>query len=315
MTTVYFDSPVNDVERRRQLYDGHLFVFSPRASTIALCDFAREMIQEAFGSLDPQTAQQSMPVEDYAAILGKLKPSFIHHPKSKQLLQTILSDMGCEPEKTYFDVPKMRSSTSGGYLTTGIAYAWHPHRDTWYSAPHCQINWWLPIYEIESDNAMAFHPRYWSEPVQNDSGQFNRYVENRVGRGAKVATYTKEDPRLLPKPLGPFEREPEVRLICPRGGLILFSAAQMHSSVPNTSGKTRFSIDFRTYHADDLAARIGAPNVDAACTGTTVREFLRSSDLSRLPEDVASLYNDGTETLGDLYYKSQELGTAFLSGN
>lgn len=307
MTTVYFDSPVNDVERRRQLYDGHLFVFSPRASTIALCDFAREMIQEAFGSLDPQTAQQSMPVEDYAAILGKLKPSFIHHPKSKQLLQTILSDMGCEPEKTYFDVPKMRSSTSGGYLTTGIAYAWHPHRDTWYSAPHCQINWWLPIYEIESDNAMAFHPRYWSEPVQNDSGQFNRYVENRVGRGAKVATYTKEDPRLLPKPLGPFEREPEVRLICPRGGLILFSAAQMHSSVPNTSGKTRFSIDFRTYHADDLAARIGAPNVDAACTGTTVREFLRSSDLSRLPEDVASLYNDGTEKLGNLVYEPREL--------
>jgi hypothetical protein len=265
------------------------------------------MIQEAFGSLDPQTAQQSMPVEQYAAVLGKLKPGFIHHPKSKQLLQAILADMGCELEKTYFDVPKMRSSTSGGYLTTGIAYAWHPHRDTWYSAPHCQINWWLPIFEIESDNAMAFHPRYWSEPVRNDSGQFNRYVENRVGRGAQVATYTKEDPRLLPKPLGPFEREPEVRLICPRGGLILFSAAQMHSSVPNTSGKTRFSIDFRTYHADDLAARIGAPNVDAACTGTTVREFLRSSDLSRLPEDVASLYNDGTENLGSLVYEPKEL--------
>ena len=62
-------------------------------------------------------------------------------------------------------VRRMRSSTSDGYLTTGIAYAWHPHRDTWYSAPQCQINWWMPIYEIVSENAMAFHPRYFGEAV------------------------------------------------------------------------------------------------------------------------------------------------------
>lgn len=307
MTTVYVDSTADDAERRRLLYEGQLLVFSPRPGTIALCDFARELIKDAFGSLDPQTAQDSLPVEEYAAILGKLKPYFIHHPKSKQLLRSILGEMGCDLGKTYFDVPKMRSSTSGGYLTTGIAYAWHPHRDTWYSAPHCQINWWLPIYEIESNNAMGFHPRYWSEPVRNNSNKFNRYVENQVGRGTQVASFMKEDPRILPKPLDPLERDPEIRLICPVGGLILFSAAQMHSSVPNTSGKTRFSIDFRTYHVDDLAARIGAPNIDAACTGTTVREFLRSSDLSRLPEEVASLYNDGTENLGSLVYEPQDL--------
>lgn len=307
MNTIYYDSPVTDGERRRQLYDGQLFVYSPRPSVEAFCEFARELIQKAFGSLDPRTAQFHMPVEEYAAVLGKLKPYFIHHPESKWHLQSILADMGCDLSKTYFDVPKMRSSTSGGYLTTGIAYAWHPHRDTWYSAPACQVNWWIPIYEIESDNAMGFHPRYWSEPVRNDSGEYNRYVENRVGRGAHVAGYTKQDPRILPKPLDQLNRDPEVRLICPKGGLILFSAAQMHSSVPNTSGKTRFSIDFRTFHVDDLAARRGAPNIDAACTGTTVREFLRGSDFSRLPEEVASLYNDGTEHLGSLIYEPQDL--------
>lgn len=313
MNTIYLDSSVSEEERRRQLYNGQLFVFSPCPSTVALCEFARELIQDAFGSLDPQTAQANLPVEQYAAILGKLKPYFIHHPKSKQLLQAILVEMGCDLEKTYFDVPKMRSSTSGGYLTTGIAYAWHPHRDTWYSAPACQVNWWLPIYEIESDNAMAFHPRYWSEPVRNDSCKFNRYVENKMGRGATVATYTKEDPRLLPKPLDVLEREPEIRLICPVGGLILFSAAQMHSSVPNTSGKTRFSIDFRTFHVDDVAAKRGAPNLDVACTGTTVREFLRGTDLSRIPENIAALYNDGTEDLGNLVYEPTDLDAPSLN--
>jgi hypothetical protein len=84
-------------------------------------------------------------------------------------------------------VPRMRSATSGGYLTTGIAFAWHAHRDTWYSAPACQINWWVPIYDIESENAMAFHPRYWTQPVKNSSCDYNYYKWNKLYRGENVA--------------------------------------------------------------------------------------------------------------------------------
>ena len=149
--TIYYDSAVWDDLRRQQLYDGQLFLFSPRRSVLNFIDFARSMIEDAFGDLDPRTAQHNMEVEHYASLLGKLKPAFIHHPESKRHLQVILEDLGCDLEKTYFDVPRMRSSTSSNYLTTGIAYAWHPHRDTWYSAPQCQINWWMPIYELEFD--------------------------------------------------------------------------------------------------------------------------------------------------------------------
>jgi hypothetical protein len=305
MNTIYFDSPMSDEVRRQLLYTGQLFVFSPRPSTVAFCEFAREMIRDAFGSLDPRTAQNHMPVEEYAALLGKLKPAFIHHPKSKEHIRAIFADMGCDPAKTYFDVPKMRSSTSDGYLTTGIAYAWHPHRDTWYSAPACQINWWIPIYDIQSDNAMAFHPRYWSRPVQNSSNGYNYYQWNKLHRGPNVAQYVKEDPRPLPRATEMLELDPQIRLICPVGGIIMFSGAQMHSSVPNTSGLTRFSIDFRTVHFDDAVAKRGAPNVDASCTGTVMRDFLRGSDFSRMPDDVVALYDDRTGADGELIYKPQ----------
>ena len=76
-----------------------------------------------------------MPVEKYVEILAALKPKFIHHPKSKQFIQGLLKEFGCDLNKTYFDVPRLRTATSDGYLTTGIAYAFHPHRDSWYSAP------------------------------------------------------------------------------------------------------------------------------------------------------------------------------------
>ncbi len=291
MNTIYFDSPVSDEIRREQIYNGQLFVFSPRPSAVAFCQFARKMIEQAFSGLDPRTAQHALPVERYAAILGELKPSFIHHPKSKEFLQSILSELGCDLNKTYFDVPRMRSSTSGGYLTAGIAYAWHPHRDVWYSAPACQLNWWIPIYDIEPENAMAFHPRYWTQAVPNTSGEYNYAEWNKVYRPNAVQ-HVKEDPRPLPRATETLELNPQIRLICPAGGIIMFSGAQMHSSVPNTSGQTRFSIDFRTVHMDDVLAKRGAPNIDAACTGTTMNDYLRGTDLSHIPEEVVGMYEN-----------------------
>lgn len=297
---------MNDDERRQHLYDGQLFVFSPCPSAIAFCEFARELIEEAFAPLDPREAQYSLPVEEYVAILAKLKPYFIHHPKSKQFIQGILSELGCDLSKTYFDVPRMRTATHGGYLTSGIAYAFHPHRDTWYSAPPCQLNWWFPIYDIESENAMAFHPRYWSQPVKNGSSGYNYYEWNKENR-KNAAQHIKKDTRKQPHAEEPLELEPQLRLVSKVGGIIIFSGAQMHSTVPNTSGRTRFSIDFRTVHIDDVVALQGAPNIDSACTGTTLRDFLRATDFSQIPEGLILPYENEQPMSDKLVLQTQAL--------
>jgi hypothetical protein len=301
MNAVYFDSRMSDEGRRKRLFDGDIFIFSPSPSSLALCAFARELVQEEFGSLDPLKAQYSLPVAEYAAILSRLKPKFIHHEKSKQLMQALFKELGYDLTKLYFDVPRMRTSTSDKYLTTGIAYAWHPHRDTWYSAPSSQINWWMPIEEIDHNSGVAFHQRYFSEPVPNNSHVYNYYEWNRVHRHS-AAGYLVEDTRPLPRPVEPVELGSQIRPVCPVGGIILFSAAQLHSSVPNTSGKTRFSIDFRTVDLDDVVTKRGAPNVDSACTGTALRDFLQAENLTRIPDEIVALYHDGTENAGDLLY-------------
>ncbi len=301
--SVFLDSALSDDARREQLYRGQIFLYSARPSVAAFAAFARELVQAAFAPLDPERAQHELTVERFAEILGQLKPSFIHHEESKRHVRAILEDFGCDPAQTYFDVPRLRSSTSHGYLTTGVAYAWHPHRDTWYSAPPCQLNWWLPVFEVRHDNTMAFHPRYFSEGVPNDSAGYNYYAWNATHRGNHVAGYTKSDPRPLPRPTTPIELHPQLRLVPPVGGLMLFSGAQMHSSVPNDSGVTRYSIDFRTVHALDVAERRGAPNVDSHCTGTTMRDYLRIADGSRLPDALIQAYDDGTGDAGKLVYE------------
>src|SRR3974390_1387340 len=111
MNALLFDSPVKDDERRRLLYQGQLFVYSPTSASRALCEFAQQLSLEAFAPYDPNKAQFEMPPEKYAAILEKLKPKFIHHPTSKQLIQGLLEELGCDLTKTYFDVPPLRTAT------------------------------------------------------------------------------------------------------------------------------------------------------------------------------------------------------------
>jgi hypothetical protein len=62
----------------------------------------------------------------------------------------------------------------------------------------------------------------------------------------------------------------------------------LHTTVPNTSGRTRFSIDFRVVNRADVEAGVGAANVDSECTGTTLGDFLRGTDLTPLPTELVN---------------------------
>ena len=98
-----------------------------------------------------------------------------------------------------------------------------------------------------------------------------------------------------------------MRYLPPPGGIIVFSGAQLHETVPNTTDLARYSIDFRTVHLDDVLARRGAPNLDSRCTGTTMRDYVRASDLEKLPEEVVQLYDDGAATADQVLYFGDRL--------
>ena len=303
MTPIFIDSPIDDAARRKRLYAGDLFVFSPKPSTLALCNFARQMLEDAFGG-DPQQAQNRMPVEEFVAIFAPLKPKFIHHPETKTLIQQVVLDIGCDLHETYLDVPRLRGVTSHGYLTSGVGYAFHPHRDTWYSAPLCQLNWWLPIYDIESESSMDFHPRYWDTPVENDSHAFNYFEYNADGR-KNAAQHINSDTRKQPHAIRPLDLEPAIRFVGRPGSIILFSGAQLHSTVPNTSGRTRFSIDFRTVNYTDVMAQAGAPNIDSHSPTSALRDFTRGTDVARIPEEVIKPYEQEGVASGELVFRPE----------
>lgn len=290
MAVIVAGLPKDDAERRRQLYSGVIQYAEATEASTAFIDHAWDLIREAFDPIAPEVAQDELPVEKFVEIVADLKPRYTHSARAKQLLADLIASYGCDPSQTYFDLPKLRIVTHSAYLTAGVGYAYKEHRDVWYSCPPCQNNWWIPMSEITPDCALAFFPKYWENPVPNSSGGFDAFDWNAKGR-ASAAQHVKSDNRNHPTLEAKADLGDDLRVIGGPGSILIFSAGQLHATVPNTAGRTRFSIDFRTAHIDDLRSRAGAKLVDASSTGTTIYDFARADDLSPVPADVAAMYD------------------------
>ena len=289
MTAVWLNNVIGDEERRRRLYDGEIFVYDGLRSVQEFVSFSRELIESALAPHDPRHVHEALSPAELAPKLGSLKPAFTHSPEALRLVRAMLAELGTDPDDCHLDVPKLRTAYPAGHLTKGIAYAFPGHRDTWYGAPYAQVNWWLPIYPLFADNAMAFYPRYFSIPVVNDSARFNYYRRN-VER-KDVAKFVDDDPRVQPSALELDREEPEFRLLPNVGGIILFSGAQLHATVSSATSLSRYSVDFRTVSRTDVACERGAPNVDTQCSGTALRDFRRCSDGAAMPDELVRLHD------------------------
>jgi hypothetical protein len=294
MSAILVDPQKSEGALREALYAGNTLMLKPATASKKLCEFAWQMIQEAFFPVHPEQAQSEMPVTKFSEIISQLKPRFTHSPEAKRFLRELFEELGWDPAKTYFDVPKLRIATHSGYLTSGMGYAYKAHRDVWYSSPSCQINWWTPINEVQERSVMVIHPRYFDRKVPNNSSDFDAYKWNAEGR-KNAALYVQSDPRNHPHLQEDLDLDWQV-LVGRPGSLMIFSAQHLHATVPNDSGRTRFSIDFRTVQEDDILAHKGAKLVDCSCTGTTLRDFIRSTDHARFSEGVVSSYEVGART-------------------
>ena len=288
MNLVRLNPALTNDELRAKLFEGEFVLLSPTKAFQALVAHARGMVNEAFPNQDPCLAQRHIPVEEFIQRAAPLKSRFTNDSKTKELIRDILKESGSDLNTTYFDVPRLRVVSSDGYLVSGVGYAYKAHRDTWYSSPRAQVNWWLPVYDLMPSQTMSMYPGYWNNPIANSSADFDYDEWIRVGR-TNATKQGSVDNRKHPLPVEKVDSATEMRFVLKAAETLLFSASHLHATAPNSSGQTRFSIDFRTISLDDLKSGAGAPDPDNASKGTTLRDFIRAADFQPLPEDAVAM--------------------------
>ncbi len=283
MPAILTDPAIPAEDLRQRLYSGDLVILTKLRALGEFVDYMRAELTELFAPHDPQHAHEHIEPAEMAKVLGAWKPRWIHAERSRKLVRAIIAEAGFEPGFTHYDVPKPRTSFPTGHLTTGIAFAFPWHRDVWYSAPAQQINWWLPVFPVRETNAMAFDLASFARAVPNTSGDFDYYDNN--ARRLDTAKSVGKEGQARPGAIGHSAGVDVIPLPEP-GQVLLFSGAQLHTSIPNSSGLARYSVDFRTVDTRDLQAGRGAPLADAYCTGTAIRDFVSVADESSFAEQT-----------------------------
>ncbi|MDN5920098.1 MAG: hypothetical protein L0I76_34190, partial [Pseudonocardia sp.] len=142
MITVYLNRRIGDDQRRESLFEGNFYLYTDIDGADALADHAKDLIGQAFEGLDPERAQYEMDVEEFIRRVEPLKREFTNGRRTKEICQRFATDLGVDPERTYFDIPRLRVIPADQFLTAGVSYNYKAHRDMWYGHPQQLVNYW-----------------------------------------------------------------------------------------------------------------------------------------------------------------------------
>ncbi|CAG9244847.1 MULTISPECIES: 2OG-Fe(II) oxygenase family protein [Paraburkholderia] len=247
------------------IYTGAIFLETQLKTAQQLRELAKDSITRELGQdTDSRLLHTLMPVKEFVQVVSRIKGQFTNSAQAKEIIRDFIVELGENPADYLFDVPRLRVVPHYDYLHAGVSYAYKPHRDTWYGSVQCQLNTWMPVYGVTPDTTMSINPEYFSVPVKNSSVDWHLadWINNERWKASQSLN---EEARVHPVPLEDIKSSNELRIGLNGGEMIVFSGAHLHGTVPNRSGQTRFSIDFRLMHIEDLKAGRGAINVDNGC--------------------------------------------------
>jgi hypothetical protein len=246
---------------RARVYAGDLLVVRGSAAARRLVDHFRAVLAQAFTPHDPPTAQFRMGQDEWAERAAALRAEHKRDPAAWQLMRELFAEFGCAAGRTAADAVNLRCQPHATDPTLDPRHTLGVHRDTWASNVYQQINWWLPVHEVDAGRTIAFLPQYWAAAIANDSGDWDLEAVRAEVRAARAGGRS-PNIRNVPEPLAEVALEQVLPVVPAPGDVLLFSGAQLHCSVPNGAGATRFSLELRSVDVPDAAAGRGAPNVD-----------------------------------------------------
>lgn len=284
MTDIHFLSgPLDDEARGDLLFRGDILVFRDLAPMRALALRADTIVRAAFGAGEPERAQERLDRDAFVAAARAARSAFRTDGEVAALARAVLEAAGAAVARTYWDRLILRVMPSGATHSARRIERLGPHRDSWGSNLMAQVNWWAPVYPVTPERSIALFPAYFDRPLANSSAEWDvealRARQKAAAAGEAVPPYP-----LLPEPREPVDAADALRLALSPGDLLCFSSAHLHASVPNETGRVRFSTEMRTVSLDDLAAGRGAPNVDGRAPHVVYDWFTAVTDGSPLAQ-------------------------------
>lgn len=272
----FLDTPLPRDDLAARLFAGEIVVHRGLAPMARLVALSRAHTEAELGP-EPERAAERFDLAGLRARAGALRRAFHADPEIREAFTELFAALGFAAADTFSDRRVLRVVPPGPRREERVLRSLPPHRDSWGSNIAAQINWWAPVYPLTADRTLLLFPGFWARPIANTTPDWN--LDQLYAARERGEAY----PQL---PLAKWEPDAAQALACTiePGDLLCFSAAQLHASAPNASGRARISLETRTVSLADLDAGRGAPNIDGAPGVKAYRWFSRLSDDAGLEE-------------------------------
>jgi len=279
MNSPFFQTalPANNITMRQRVFDGAVFLKPAGTATRSLTARVISLMQEHLELADIRMAHLHLSAEDMFARIGALRRIVYLDAEFHQRVRDVVEECGLPPNRAAFDPIRLRVVQSGGHLNPLAAPVYYPHRDTWYAHPQSMIVWWVPLHDLEPQETFVFYPDQLDQPLANDSEIFDYADWIKEGPALKIG-WQKRDSGITARYPGSLEQTMPTHaegFSCRAGDQLIFSGAHYHKTLPHDLERTRYSLDFRVVHLDDVAAGRGAPNSDNRSRGSTLPDYVQ----------------------------------------
>jgi hypothetical protein len=270
------DLPATSREAQEALYAGTVFHLPPMPASLRLVASATAAIEAELGG-DVRAAQHRLSDGEFFERIGRLRKLFYTTPGYHEALRAVVASLDFDISRIAFDPLRLRVVTHGGHENPRAAPIYYAHRDTWYAHSQAEVTWWVPLHDVTEAETFVFYPDWFDRPVSNNSEAFDHDAWTQHGASLRIGWQNPEHGRQHLYPGHTDELKPgrEAGFAARAGEVVLFAGAHFHQTRKNGTGRTRFSLDFRSVDLADHEAGRGAPNVDNRSTGSAVRDYVR----------------------------------------
>ena len=267
--------PADPDALRRAVYAGDVFLTGPTPASRALVDTVLDRLAATLGCARAEVRDARFPNAELFARIGRLRKELYLEPHFHDAIRSVISVAGLDPSRVAFDPLRLRVVLDRGHENPLAAPVYHPHRDTWYSHPAALIAWWIPLDDLAAHETFVFYPDRFARPVDNDSEIFDYGDWVRDGWELKIGWQKLGADARYPRAAAGVDGGRAEGFACQTGDNLVFSGAHFHATLPQATGRTRFSLDFRIVDLPDHAAGLGAPNADNRSRGSALRDYIQ----------------------------------------
>jgi hypothetical protein len=280
MSLIRTDTPATEAVFRQALYAGAIFRLPANDATRRVVAAANELIAAELGP-NPREVHARMADAEFFERVGRLRKVIYTEARFHAAVGDIMRSVGFDPTRVAVDPMRLRVVAHKGYENPAAAPIYYAHRDTWYAHSQAEITWWVPLHDVTTEATFDFYPDWFDRPVPNNSEDFDYDTWTKHGASLRIGWQNPADGKThtFPGQTGEFHPGRRAGFSAGAGDLVLFAGAHFHQTKRNDTGRTRFSLDFRTVDLADHENGIGAPNADNRSTGSAVRDYVRGTAL------------------------------------